>query len=59
MQIIGKHPTEAAQEKHANWKGTLGSSVRIVERVDAPWSNFPAVRQTPRDADAVGDCVVL
>jgi len=59
VQIIGKHLIEAAQKKHANWKGSLGSWVRIVEGVDPPWSNFPAVRRTRKDADPVGDCVVF
>jgi len=30
-----------------------------VERVDPPWSNFPAVRRTRKDADPVGDSVVF
>jgi mRNA-degrading endonuclease HigB of HigAB toxin-antitoxin module len=59
VQIIGKHLIEAAQKKHANWKGSLGSWVRIVEGVDPPWNNFPAVRRTRKDADPVGDCVVF
>ena len=59
MQIIGKHLIEAAQKKHANWRGSLGSWVRIVEGVDPPGSNFPAVRRTRKDAGPVGDCVVF
>ena len=59
MQIIGKHLIEAAQRKHANWKASLSSWVRIVEGVDPAWSNFPAVRRTRKDADQVGDCVVF
>ena len=59
VQIIGKHLIEAAQKKHANWKGSLGSWIRIVEGVDPPWSNFPAVRRVRKDADTVGDCVVF
>jgi mRNA interferase HigB len=59
VQIIGKHLIEAAQKKHANRKGSLGSWVRIVEGVDPPWSNFPAVRRARKDADTVGDCVVF
>ena len=50
---------EAAQKKHVNWKGSLGSWVRIVEGVDPPWSNFPAVRKTRKDADLVGHFVVF
>jgi mRNA interferase HigB len=53
------HRIEAAQKKHANWKGSLGSWVRIVEGVEPPWNNFPAVRRTHKDADPVGDCVVF
>jgi mRNA interferase HigB len=30
-----------------------------VEAVDPPWTNFPAVRRTRKDANPVGDCVVL
>lgn len=59
MQIIGKHLIEAAQKKHSNWKGSLGSWVRIVEGVELPRSNLPAVRRTRKDADPVGDCVVF
>jgi HTH-type transcriptional regulator/antitoxin HigA len=59
VQIFGKHLIEAAQKKHANWKGSLGSWVRIVEGVDPPWNNFPAVRRTRKDADPVGDCVIF
>lgn len=59
MQIIGKHLIEAAQKKHSTWKGSLGSWMRIVEGVNPPWNNFPAVRRTRKDADAVGDCVVF
>lgn len=40
-------------------KGSLGSWVRIVEGVDPPWSNFPAVRKTRKDADLVGHFVVF
>ena len=40
-------------------RGSLGSWVRIVEGVDPPWSNFPAVRRTRKDADPVRDCVVF
>ncbi len=57
VQVIGKHLIEAAQKKHANWKGSLGSWVRIVEGVDPSCSNFPAVRRTREDADP--DCVVF
>jgi mRNA-degrading endonuclease HigB of HigAB toxin-antitoxin module len=59
VQIIGKHLIEAAQKKHSNWKGSLGSWVRIVEGVEPPWSNLPAVRRTRKDADPVGDCVMF
>jgi mRNA interferase HigB len=59
MQIIGKHLIGAAQKKHANWKDSLGSWVRIVEGVDPPRNNFPAVRRTRKDADPVGDCLVF
>lgn len=59
MQILGKHLIAAAQKRHANWKGSLGPWVRIVEGVDPPWNNFPAVRRTRKDADPVGDCVVF
>ena|SRR5438128_11076221 len=31
----------------------------IVEGVNPPWNNFPAVRRTRKDADLVGDCVVF
>jgi mRNA interferase HigB len=58
VQIVGKHLIEAAQKKHSNWKGSL-SWVRIVEGVEPPWSNLPAVRRTRKDADPVGDCVVF
>ena len=30
-----------------------------VEAVDPPWTTFPAVRRTRKDANPVGDCVVL
>jgi HTH-type transcriptional regulator / antitoxin HigA len=33
--------------------------VRIVEGVNPPGNNFPAVRRTRKDADPVGDCVVF
>jgi mRNA interferase HigB len=59
VQIIGKHLIGAAQKKHSTWKGSLGSWVRIVEGVEPPWKDFPAVRQTRKDADLVGDCVVF
>jgi mRNA interferase HigB len=59
VQIIGKHLIEAAQKKHSTWRGSLGSWVRIVEGVNPPWNNFPAVRRTRKDADPVGDCVVF
>jgi len=57
--ILGKDRVEAAQKRHANWKGSLGSWVRIVESVQPPWRNFAAVRLTRKDADQVGDCVVF
>jgi mRNA interferase HigB len=59
VQIIGNHLIDAAQEKHSTWKGSLGSWVRIVEGVNPPWNNFPAVRRTRKDADPAGDCVVF
>jgi mRNA interferase HigB len=59
VQLIGKHLIEAAQKKHSTWKGALGSWVRIVEGVDPPWNNFPAVRRTRKDADLVGSCVIF
>jgi mRNA interferase HigB len=59
VQLIGKHWIEAAQKKHSTWKGSLGSWVRIVEGVNPPWDNFPAVRRTRKDADRVVDCVVF
>jgi mRNA interferase HigB len=59
VQIIGKHLIEAAQKKHSTWKGSLGSWVRIVEGVEPPWKDFPAVRGTRKDADLVGDCIVF
>jgi mRNA interferase HigB len=59
VRIIGKHLIETAQKKNANRKGSLGSWVRIVEGVEPPWNNLPAVRRTRKDADSVGDCVVL
>jgi mRNA interferase HigB len=57
--ILGKHLLEAAQKKHSTWKGSLGSWVRIVEGVNPAWKNLAGVRQTRKDADAVGDCVVF
>ena len=59
MLIIGKHLLQAAQKKHANWKGSLGSWARIVEGVNPPWRNLAEVRRTRKDADQVGDCVVF
>jgi mRNA interferase HigB len=59
VQTIGKHLIEAAQKKHSTWKGSLGSWMRIVEGVNPPWNNFPAVRRTCKDAYPVGDCVVF
>jgi mRNA interferase HigB len=57
--ILGKHLIEAAQKKHSTWKESLGSWVLIVESVNPPWRNFPAVRRTRKDADPVGDCLVF
>jgi mRNA interferase HigB len=57
--ILGKHLIEAAQKRHSNWKGSLGSWVRIVEGVNPPWRNLVEVRRTRKDADPVGDCTVF
>lgn len=59
MLILGRHLIEAAQKKHSNWKGSLGSWVRIVEGVEPPWRNFAEARRTRKDADRVGDCTVF
>jgi len=32
---------------------------QMVREVASKWNNFPAVRRTRKDADAVGDCVVF
>jgi mRNA interferase HigB len=59
VQVLGKDRIEDAKKSHSTWKASLDSWVRIVEGVTPSWDNFPAVRQTRRDADPVGDCVVF
>lgn len=57
MQIVGREVIDAACKKHAQWKASLQTWIRIVS--GAQWKHFPDVRLTLRSADQVGRRVIF
>ena len=57
VEILNQGLIATSQRAHPNWKGSLNSWRKIV--LNAKWRHFADVRQTLKNADQVGDCVVF
>lgn len=57
MEILNRGLIDEAKKQHSTWKGSLNSWQKIVS--DAKWKHFADVRNTLKNADSVGDCIVF
>jgi mRNA interferase HigB len=57
VRIITKKRIKEASREHPEWKASLESWHKITKAAD--WKNFPEVKQSWRNVDLVGICVVF
>lgn len=57
MRIITRKRIKAAIDEHSEWRASLESWLKIA--IEADWKNFPEVKQSWRNVDLVGICVVF
>ena len=57
VRIITKKRIKEASSEHSEWKASLESWYKIAKAAD--WKNFPGVKQSWRNVDLVGICVVF
>jgi mRNA interferase HigB len=57
VRIISRKRIREACAKHSEWEASLAAWYRITK--GAVWRNFPNVRQSWRNVDSVGTCVVF
>jgi mRNA interferase HigB len=57
VRIITKKRIKEASREHPEWKASLESWRKITKAAD--WKNFPEVKQSWRNVDLVGICVVF
>ena len=57
VRIITKKRIKEANSEHSEWKASLESWHKIAKAAD--WKNFPGVKQSWRNVDLVGICVVF
>ena len=57
VRILSRKKIREACELHAEWEASLNAWYRIIRA--AAWNNFPDVKQTWRNVDRVGTCVVF
>lgn len=57
VQIIGRDKIDEARKRHAEWRASLNTWIRIV--TEAAWRHFADVRLTFKNADNVGIYVVF
>jgi mRNA interferase HigB len=57
VQIIGRDKIDDACTKHAEWRASLNTWIKIVS--EAGWRHFADVRLTFKNADKVGIYVVF
>jgi mRNA interferase HigB len=57
VRIITKKRIKEASSEHSEWKASLESWYKIAKAAD--WKNFPWVKQSWRNVDLVGICVVF
>ena len=57
VRIISRKKIREASAKHPQWAASLSSWYKIVKA--AKWKHFPDVKQSWRNADKVGTCVVF
>ena len=55
--MISRKKIREAAAKHSEWEGSLHAWYRVVKYAD--WKHFQAVKQTWRNVDRVGRCVVF
>jgi mRNA interferase HigB len=57
VRVLSRKKIREASAKHAEWEASLAAWYRIIKA--AKWSNFPDVKQSWRNVDRVGTCVVF
>ena len=57
VRIISRKRIREASVKHSEWEASLAAWYRITK--GAAWRTFPEVKQSWRNVDSVGTCVVF
>ena len=57
MPIISPKRIREAIQHHSEWRASLISWLKVAKASD--WKNFPDVKNTWRNCDTVGSCVVF
>ena len=57
MRIITRRRIKEAIDEHSEWRASLESWLRIAKNAD--WKNFSDLKQSWRNVDLVGICVVF
>ena len=57
VRVISRKKIRDASEQHPEWEASLSAWYRIAKNAD--WTNFPDVRQSWRNSDSVGTCIVF
>ena len=57
MRIISRKKIREVCEAHSEWEASLAGWYKIAKK--AQWDHFPDVKDTWRNADQVGTCVVF
>ena len=57
MRVISRRKIREASKDHPDWEASLSAWYKTAKSAD--WSHFPDVKQTWRNSDIVGTCVVF
>ena|ERR1700675_219289 len=57
VRVISRKKIREASERHSEWEASLSAWYRIVKK--AAWKNFPDVKQSWRNSDKAGTCIIF
>jgi mRNA interferase HigB len=59
VRIISKKKIRESSKEHPEWAASLSAWYKIVKNINADWKHFPDLKDSWKNSDSFGTCVVF